>query len=469
MEPEPLVVFGVLAGTTTLVAAVLGYVSERSALGVVLLAVFTAIACGACVAGFALGEWIGLGIAVVLVIFPAWRIGSGLGREQGAVFVPALWLGYCGSCAVGYWAGGWLGLLTITLPGWIVFWGGIYAISRHLLPLDGKKQWTKAFRSLFTFSLGTNYPYHVLEDRGLVQRVAGNPYGRLFAGPGIVLTDAAHAPIVWDGLKFRRISEPGLTLTERLETIHQVVDLRPQLRTFYIEAVTKDGIRVRVETFLPFKLQARDQQPQIGSSFPLDRPSIYKAVWTQPVEQGQRRLWDQMAPITTTRVMRRIIANYNFDELCAPHDPSQDPRVEINERLVREVRKEVEKYGVEVMGIRISNLLPVDRSILNDRIMSWRAQWERKIMGVLGQGRANALLETERAHARAQADMIDAIGKIIEQPDGIDPAVVTEMAALRFIEALEEMTCRPEVQDALPGEVAETMAYMRRALTRGSA
>jgi hypothetical protein len=469
MDPEPLVVFGVLAGTTTLVAAVLGYVSERSALGVVFLAVFTAIACGTCIAGFALGEWIGLGIAVVLVVFPAWRIGSGLGHERGAALVPALWLGYCGSCAVGYWAAGWLGLLTITLPGWIVFWGGMYAVSRHLLPLEGKKQWSKAFRSLFTFSLGTNYPYHVQEDGELVQRISGNPYGRLFAGPGIVLTDAAHAPIVWDGLKFRRIAEPGLTLTERLETIHQVVDLRPQLRTFQIEALTKDGIRVRVQTFLSFKLQSRDQEPRIGSSFPLDRPSIYKAVWTQPVEHGQRRLWDEMVPIAATRIMRRIIAGYDFDELCALHDPRQDPRVEINERLAREVREDVQKYGIEVIGSRIGDLLPADLNIINDRIMSWRAQWERKIMEVLGQGRANALLQTERAHARAQAEMIDAIGGIIEQPDAVDPSVVTDMAALRFIEALEEMTCRPEVQDALPGEVAETMAYMRRALTRGSA
>lgn len=469
MEPEPLVVFAILAGITTLVAAVVGYVSERSALGVGMLAGFTAIACGLPVAGFALRQWVGLGIAIALVTVGAWYLGSSFGKERGAVFVPGLWLGYCASCAMGYWAGGWVGLLTITLPSWIVFWGTMIAASQHLLPLDDKKQWAKAFRSLFSFSLGTNHPYLVLEDRELVERVPGNPYGQFFAGPGIVLTDVAYAPIIWDGVNFKRIGDPGLTFTGRFETVYQTVDLRPQLRSFHIEAITKDGIRVRVLTFMPFKLHARDQEPRIGSSFPLDRPSIYKAVWTQPVEQGQRIPWDRMVPITATRIMRRIISGYRFDELCEPHDLDKDPRIEIKDRLVKEVRKEVKKYGIEVIGGGISNLLPVDRSIINDRTMSWRSQWERKIMAILGEGRANALRETERAHARAQADMIDTIRSVIEEPDGIDPAVVTDMAALRFIEALEEMTCEPQVQEALPAEVAETMSYMRRALTRGSA
>jgi hypothetical protein len=39
------------------------------------------------------------------------------------------------------------------------------------------------------------------------------------------------------------------------------------------------------------------------------------------------------------------------------------------------------------------------------------------------------------------------------------------MAALRFIEALEEMACRPEVQDAAADKTSDTIQYLRRALT----
>jgi hypothetical protein len=464
MEPEPLVVFGVLAATTTLVAAVLGYVSERSALGVVFLAMLTAIACGACVAGLALGGWIGLGIAVVLVVFPAWRIGSSFGKQRGAVFVPALWLGYCASCAIGYWAGGWLGLLTITLPSWIVFWGSLRVVSRRLLPLDGKGQWTKAFRSLVTYSAGTNYPYHVLEYGELVQRVPGNPYGRLFAGPGILLTDVAHAPIVWDGLKFRRIGEPGLTFTESLETIYQMVDLRPQLRSFYIEAVSQDGIRFRVLAFLPFKLHAAGQEPDFGTSFPLHKDSIYKAVWQQPVEQGQKRAWDEVVPIVATRVMRKIISEYRCDELCEAFDPAKDPRVEIRNRFVDQVRQEVEPWGIEVIGGRIGDLLPADGGIIEERIKAWQAEWKRRILIKEGEGRANAIWEVERAHIQAQAQLIAAVRHVVEHRPGINPDVLTKMAALRFIEALEEMACAPHVRDMLPDETSETIGYLRQAM-----
>jgi regulator of protease activity HflC (stomatin/prohibitin superfamily) len=469
VEPGLATIVGVIAVATTVIAVLLGYLSERAPLGAAMLGVFAAVAGSLCLLGTWLGgkllkDWIGLLVAILLVTLLAYKIGNSFGKKRGAAFVPALWLGYCASCAIGAWAGGWLGLLVITLPSLIVFWGGLLAVSRFLLPLPDNSQWGTAFRSLVTFALGTNYPYLVLEDRELAPRVAGNPYGQFFAGPGIVLTDPAHAPIIWSGLEFKRIGNPGLTFTGKFETIFQTVDLRPQLRAFHVEAITKDGIRIRVLTFFPFKLNAEGQEPALGASFPADESSIYSAVQRQPVEQEKRRSWEDLVPIVATRLLRRIIGQYKFDELCEPFDPAKDPRLTIREELLKQVRSEFRDSGIEIIGGGLSNLEPVDSSVLEERTEAWRAEWQRKILNTLGEGEANAIWELERAHVQAQADLIAAVRHIVEHRPGINPQVLTNMAALRFVEALEEMACSPGIREAAPNQTAETIEYLRRSM-----
>jgi regulator of protease activity HflC (stomatin/prohibitin superfamily) len=484
VEPNLVDAVRIIAIAAPIVALLLGYLSEKSFFPAIVVGGATAVACLLCILGAELGAklggehwaWAGLLVAILLVTFLAQRLGKGLGKERGAIFVPGLWLGFCGSCAFGYWVAGGLGLLTITAPSILIFWAGMAAISRHLLPLRERGQWVKAFRSLFSFSLGTNYPYQVLEDRELATRVPGNPYGQFFAGPGIVLTGPAHAPIIWEGLQFKRIGEPGLNFTARYETLYQTVDLRPQLRSFYVEAITKDGIRIRVLTFIPFKLHAKGQEPQLKSSFPLDKDSVYRAMWAQPVEKGNKIPWDELPRVMAERLLRKIIGTYQYDELCVPRDPDDDqpipkkpdPRIAIRKDLLEQLQKELEPYGIEVIGGGISNLMPMDSSVIDKRIEAWRAEWERKIKVILGKGKAAATLIVELAYARAQAELIQMLSNAVRERPGIDSDLMTKVAALRFIEALEEMASTPQVQHSLPDGAVETISYVRQALTRDS-
>jgi regulator of protease activity HflC (stomatin/prohibitin superfamily) len=374
-------------------------------------------------------------------------------------------LGLCGSFAIGYWAAGPLGLLTIMLPAWILFWLLMYLISGFLLPpRDGRKQRSLAFHSLVSFSLGTNRPYYVLEDREIVKRVEGSTFGQLFADPGIILTGPAHAAVIWDGLNFRDIGDPGLTFLGRFEQIYQTVDLRPQLRSFHVEAITKDGIRFRVLTFTPFRLNNGGQSPKKDGSFPLDKQRIYQAVWQQPVEGGEKRAWDEVVQIIATRILRRIIGEYRCDELCEAQDPARDPRIEIRNRLVEELGRELVDYGIDLIGGGISNLVPMDDDVIEKRIAAWQADWGRRIQVELGEGQANAIWEVEQAHAQAQAALLSTIRKVVQERPELDPEMLSKMAALRFVEALEDMACQPQVQEALPSGSEQTISFVRRLL-----
>jgi hypothetical protein len=473
MEPSLQQVVGLIAAVTSTAAFLLGFLfeigqkAERQALGTIALGLLTSIACGLCFLGVVLaGTW-GLLFAIALVTLLARFVGKSLGKKRKPVMFPALWLGFCASCALGYRWGGAIGLLTITLPCQFLFWGALFWISRSLLPLDNNRRWGTAFRCLITFGLGTNYPYHVLDNHELLERVPGNPYGQFFAGPGIVLTGAAQAPIIWEGPTFKKVAKPGLTFTERFETVYQPVDLRPQLRTSEIDAVTRDGIRVEVKVHVVARLDPKGHEPKLGESFPVDAESVYGAVWRRPVEDGQIRPWEELVSIGAEQLVRRLISQRRIDELCEVRSPARDPRSRVRQQLLSELRAMLAAHGIEICEAWFESLRPEDKGVIEQRLEAWKAEWERDILVADGKAQAAELMEMERARIEAQTDLIDGIRQAVERKPGADPDALAHLAALRFIDALEDMSYKPGVREAAPEGMAETIDHLRNSMTPG--
>lgn len=416
MNLELAIVVGAIAAVTTVSAGVLSYLSERSAMAVGFLATLAAIAGSLCVIGTLFGHWIGLLTAVLLVTLLAYRIGARFGKKRRAIFLTVLWLGYCMSCTIGYWAGGWLGLFTITLPVLIIFWWRMLSLSRLLLPLADNSQQGRAFRSLLTFSLGTNFPYHILRDGELNMVVSGNPYGQLFAGPGIVLTGPSHAPVTSDGMRFRGIGRPGLTFTERFETVYTVVDLRPQLRSFFVEATTRDGIQVRVLLSIPFRLHAKGQEPELGTSFPFDAQSIYKAVWQQLIDRGEAQSWDEIVPMWATLIAREVIANYRFEDLYRIEPQQYDVRTAIRNELLTRLQSTLEPKGIEVLGGGISNILSVQEDVTRALTRGWQERLQK-------QADEQQLKQLRSWRAQALARFLSEILDVCEGSEEVDDMV----------------------------------------------
>jgi regulator of protease activity HflC (stomatin/prohibitin superfamily) len=132
-----------------------------------------------------------------------------------------------------------------------------------LLPLyvHPSDNW-KALKALITYNLGRNYPYYALVGRAdevgrLAKRADGNRHASVLAGPGITLSNADHAFVLWEGTGSvpERVVPPGLSFTNRAEDVQEAVDLRPQLRVDApVEVKTRDGINIEVPVFSPFRL-----------------------------------------------------------------------------------------------------------------------------------------------------------------------------------------------------------------------
>jgi hypothetical protein len=181
------------------------------------------------------------------------------------------------------------------------------------------------------------------------------------------------------------------------------------------------------------------------------------------IENKQQHTWDETVNIVTTQIVRRIIGEYSFDDLCAPYQPQEDPRQEIVDELRKQLKDELQPKGIEALGGGISNLLPMDTQLLQQRVGNWQAEWERRITAEIGKGEAEYIRMVESARAQAQAEMIRTISEGFERA-GTTENISAEVIALRFVETLEKMIKSPDVQQALPPASSETIEAMKRSI-----
>ena len=470
----PLIACGLLAMAG---AIALGYFMETW-VGAIVLFTMSSIASAICFLGIWFYGAQGLAGAVFIVAALAAMLGYGLSGLRGARCISLMWVGYCIFCTFGYQMANVAGLVMITLPSVVLFWVCVFILAQLQIPLDTTASMAirlRAFRTLLTYALGTNYPYYAVETTKPLLRLKGSS-SQFFTGPGIVVTGCDHTVVISDGMRLKRVNEPGFSFTGALETIAQVIDLRFQVRVFQIEALTSDGIRVRVLAQVPFRIDAGDAWPGLGRSFPFRKSAVFKAIQRQPVERSQeprdgkiveikqRRDWDEMVSIVASRILRRIIGEYSFDDLCAPYQPQRDPRREMTAKFRYQLKEESGTMGIQVLGGSLGNLLPVDDKLLQQRIANWQAEWDRRIAAEVGKGEADYIRMVESARAQAQAEMIRTVSEGFERAGGVDENVATEVIALRFIEALERMIKNPGVQETIPVSAHESLEAIRRAV-----
>jgi regulator of protease activity HflC (stomatin/prohibitin superfamily) len=347
-------------------------------------------------------------------------------------------------------AGSWIGLLTITLPAYLLFWWGLYFVAHRILPLRDSKdraERRKAFRTLITFSMGTNYPYYFVDEFSQPEkRGEGNSFLTFFAGPGFICTNCDHIAYVSKGIAVSGVCEPGLTFTGTYDLEPRILDLRPQLRAFPVEALTKDGIPIKVVTFVPSRIDPGNETPQLGESFPFRKKAVYSLLNHELVERkqdkkqsGKKHEWvggptDGLIPLIARPIVQDIISRYTIDDLCAAQDPDKDPRVEIAAEMRDRVREALKPLGLYLLGGGISNLEPQNENIKERRLANWRTRWEGEILDQMSEAQASRMYLTERARAEVESEIVELFRRVTRGTQKLDLAL-----ALRFIDTLGDI------------------------------
>jgi regulator of protease activity HflC (stomatin/prohibitin superfamily) len=374
-------------------------------------------------------------------------------------------------------------LLSLAASG-AVFLRGLYLTSGYLLPLPEKSHRDKVFSFLRDYLVHANYPAYVVvderhEEDQVEERVSGNRFaGSVELGqlspiaPGFVLTDCNHAVAISSGTKFKGVHGPGVILTGYADQIVRVFDLRPQLRAFHVEALTRDGIKIRVLAFVPFKIDSRGRQSQLGDSLPYNKNAAHKAFLAEKVEREDkettRQAWHRLPRIAAERILQNIISTYNFDDLYGPYQLGREPpRKAIAQAFREQLAAELEPLGIQLVGGGISDLEPADPRVYEERVRSWRAEWTRKVTLKRAEGQAEWLRMVERARAEAQADLILSLGRQLEELSTEQTALRPEAALSLLVSILDGlMGQQPTLGQLLPEETLQALSEIRKAIMR---
>jgi hypothetical protein len=249
-----------------------------------------------------------------------------------------------------------------------------------------------------------------------------------------------------------------------------------------VEARTKDGIAIRVTTFIPFQIGTGKEKPALGKGFPYRATDVFKVAHAQLIEHAdpsqvpesmEEQKWCDLPRLAGERIVREIISRYEFDELYAPFelhaDHGQDPRSRIAKELGDQLDQVLPGWGIQRIGAGIGNLEPVDKRVVEQRIEAWRADWARKIMLQQAAGQAKRLRMVEQARAQAQIDIVLGIGKRLEQLRAAGAPAPLDAIVLYFIEMLEELAGKSALRKLLPGDMDTIMQRARGAIGKGPA
>jgi regulator of protease activity HflC (stomatin/prohibitin superfamily) len=363
------------------------------------------------------------------------------------------------------WGG--LGIVLLYLPLHIIFRFGFRWSGMFLLPVEPRDQEArrKAGQALDGYVHGLNRPFY-LEEFGELRKTVPGSIMLHSGGPGVVLTDSQYAVPLTAGTHDTHVGGHGLTFTGRLERPQSLIDLRLQIRAKGVEALTRDGIAVRMTMFAIFQVDRRGA-PEDGL-YPLDPQAVYACVHAQGVtpENGEpeEKGWDQFVVARAANLLRDAIARMPLDRLLESEtDTGPPPREALRAGVARELAQMMEPHGIQVMGVGLSDIEVQDEEVIQQRIESWKARWERRRREKEGESEVRRQRLTEKARAQAQAKMVSAMAEICQQlKDAHVP--LSNYVALCLLDIMEDMARVPIERGLLPEDWSALPQQLREFL-----
>jgi hypothetical protein len=382
---------------------------------------------------------------------------------------------------LGWWFEHWIGILLISVPLYLTLLLFTYRLAQVVLPASApenrKEQWPK-FKAFLFYMLGTQYPFWAVKDRAgreMEMRIPGDYFNGLFA-PGTVWTQPHQVVGISAGIEFNQADGPGILFTRTYDRPVAVVDLRTQIRTAEVDAVTKDGMPIRAIVFAAFGVDRDDwpksswdpeelkrvdedclANPLLKEGFRLDRrlssypystarvKSVLSTVGvrTNPA-QGEAGLpvhWDEWALNQVENAARQVLSQRSLDQLWRPIDngPGKSALDEIAVEVRKIADRELRRAGISLFASRVVNYaLPKDHPVRKQQIDTWKNVWAQRITGIRADAEAINKEEIEKAHAYAKSEILDAIADSIQKAREVDKDLPRHVIAMYFIHAIEE-------------------------------
>ncbi|MBM3130298.1 MAG: hypothetical protein FJ009_16935 [Chloroflexi bacterium] len=376
-----------------------------------------------------------------------------------------------------------------------MFWllAGTALAAQFLFPVPTLRARLDAWWCLLVWYIGFHRQGYLVRNGKAQDHLKGNRFG---GWAGVAIVDSSSAAVMDDGLEYTRTLGPNVVqprwfgnvlpaarsstfFLNRYEQVCGAIDLRRQRYMRVVQAITRDGIEIKCDLYVDFQIQRDPRKARPGVPYTFDDGSVFRAVYTEAVrkeqgrppeiipvkkEQGQSSetppvkkeqeqpqesmfkhqtgsqpkseyRWVDAVINEGAEELRNAIARYTLDQLYATGEPEREPRVEIEQSLLPLLQNRMRPKGVDVLNITLG-VFYAPPSVIDQRVDTWKADWERRQKVTAAQGEAEQQRRTEIARALAQLEMIEYITKAL--PSGND-ALSKDIVTLRLIQSIEAM------------------------------
>ncbi len=348
----------------------------------------------------------------------------------------------------------------------------------------GGEKWRR-FLILFWYLWGHQYPQIVVPDtlgRQIETRISGSPFRKLGA-PGMIWCKSNQVVGLTDGPNFARVGGPGPVFTEHFERPVQLldlarsaseaelvgcVDLRTQLRSTPIDAVSKDGHPFQAILFIAFSIDPQEEWPRADyhrlqkanpilkegrtcdqgtKAYPYNQARVQAALSTTAINDampsGSKAIhWDEWVLNQLSEATRLVLSQRNLDEIWRPcaDGPGKNALDEIGGEIKTRMAPKLQEFGIQLFTARVVNYnLPEDHPVVKQQIANWNATWDKRAKEILADGQAEANRLELEARAYARYMFLTMVADGLKKAKDVHQDLPKRVVAMRVIAAMEEL------------------------------
>lgn len=377
--------------------------------------------------------------------------------------------------------------------------------SREVVPLpdDVDRPTWSAFAMVLGFFSGSPKPVWMVEDAKIHTRISGSALSGI--GPGLVVTEPENVVVMRAGAKLTRVAGPGAVLTQKGEVPFRVVDLRNQVRSTRVDAITRDGIEVQMPVSSEFRIARGQEEVKLGAGWPYrTQRDVLQALFSEevdptgrsPLDTNTANPWEDLPVELAAHKLEQVLSFYSLDQLYAgitepgaaeianhpqsallqTHRRAEEAlglpaseklgdvlsRLTIGKLVTRTVKQVFQSRGLEILGGRVGQAPePLNRGVTEQRVEAWKSRFITKVMdwqASLERQRFKALGKIRRqAREQLLAEMIDQTSQRLETAR---PEVGRDSVAVHLLDNLIQIAENPQVQKMLPESALPTLEYV---------
>ena len=390
--------------------------------------------------------------------------------------------GHLTVCLGGWQTGTIFGIIYISIPLLVLYYYVLYRLSEVIIPAsdpDDLKEKMQRFNILVHYMWGLQFPIMVIaEPTSTIAEtcISGSAFQRTVGNPGYIWANMHQVVGITAGTTFSRVEGPGAIYTGPYERPQEVIDLRTQLRTIEIDALTQDGIPIKAIVFASFRvdkdpwtigqyyrlkhvnpLLQNGMIPENGKENYLYSPSRVRAVLgiggaktttSGPASNSSIR-WDEQVMNLIGDAARHVTSEIPLSELWKPNRKVDGEGISaldlIATKISNRVSNTLQENGVQLFTGRIVNYFspedkPEDKvdEITRQQLPAWQERWEQKANLILAKADAEVEQKILDASVLARSLFLAAIAESLKEHELTGKDINRFLIAIRILSVLDE-------------------------------